>query len=130
MAQAALAGRHRRRRASGGQASPRRGHPVHTWRVGGAARGQTAASARSLERGLPNRLGCVSHSEERQRWNVGATMFVVALIDIAGPLEQEAVMLASDLGTTMYEERLRLAAGTPAVVLATPDERRAHELLV
>jgi hypothetical protein len=48
------------------------------------------------------------------------------LVAIARPgNEAELAGLAADLGTTLYELRLTLAAGYPAVVLATVDDARA-----
>ena len=54
-------------------------------------------------------------------------MHVVALVELVGPIEAEAAALAADLGTTAYEERLKLAAGLPAIVLtsAAPEPARA-----
>ena len=48
-------------------------------------------------------------------------MFVVAIAELRTPLEIEAAALAADHKTTVYEERLNLTAGLPAVVLTTPD---------
>jgi hypothetical protein len=58
-----------------------------------------------------------------------SVVFVVAILELATPPEQEAAALAADLGTTAYEERLRLVAGTPTVVLTTPEKPRAQRLL-
>jgi len=52
-------------------------------------------------------------------------VFVVAITAIAKPVEQAALELAPLLGVTAYELRLTLAAGTPALVLTTPDRQRA-----
>lgn len=52
-------------------------------------------------------------------------MFVVALAELATPVDAEAPLLAKDLGVTAYEARLRLLAGLPSVVLQTPDKERA-----
>lgn len=54
-------------------------------------------------------------------------MHVVAIVGLHTSVEAEAGALAADLGTTAYEERLKLAAGLPAIVLtsATPEPARA-----
>ena len=54
-------------------------------------------------------------------------MHVVAIAS-ASPLETEAAELAAHLGTTAYEERLKLAAGLPAIVLMSADASRARQL--
>jgi hypothetical protein len=51
-------------------------------------------------------------------------MFVVAIVELRGPAEGLA-QLAIELETTVYELKLTLSAGFPAVVLATVDEARA-----
>ncbi len=56
-------------------------------------------------------------------------MFIVAIGELATTLEVEAAALAGDLGTTMYEERLNLLTGLPAVVLTTVDRGEALGLL-
>src|SRR3954451_25225367 len=56
-------------------------------------------------------------------------MHVVALAEIATSIEAEAAALAADLGTTAYEERLKLAAGLPAIVLTSADPAGALEPL-
>jgi hypothetical protein len=56
-------------------------------------------------------------------------MYVVALAELATPLEVEAAALAADLGTTAYEERLHLLTGLPCVVLTTVDRGEALALL-
>lgn len=56
-------------------------------------------------------------------------MFVVAIGELNGSIDAEAGPLASDLGTTAYDARLLLAAGTPAIVKTTPDRALALELL-
>jgi len=56
-------------------------------------------------------------------------VYVVAITELATPVEQEAAALAADLGTTPYEERLNLASGLPAVVLTAADRARALALL-
>jgi hypothetical protein len=53
---------------------------------------------------------------------------VVALVELTGPAETEAAALAADLGTTAYEERLKLAAGLPAIVLTSAEPERARAL--
>jgi hypothetical protein len=54
---------------------------------------------------------------------------VVALVELAGPLEAEAAALAADLRTTAYEERLKLATGLPVIVLRSADPAPAEALL-
>jgi hypothetical protein len=56
-------------------------------------------------------------------------MFVVGIARLAGPLQDEAPLLAADLGMTAYDARLLLAPGLPAIVLLTPDRSRALDLL-
>ena len=56
-------------------------------------------------------------------------MFVVAIGELNGSIDAEAGPSASDLGTTAYDARLLLAAGTPAIVKTTPDRALALELL-
>ena len=56
-------------------------------------------------------------------------MYIVALMELRTPIEAEAAALAAHLGTTAYEERLRLNAGLPAVVLRTVDKKAATDLL-
>ncbi len=53
---------------------------------------------------------------------------VVAILKLAAPIDVEAKALAADLGTTAYEMRLKLAAGLPAIVLATTDGATAAAL--
>ena len=53
---------------------------------------------------------------------------VVAIVRLGTAVDVEARALAAELGTTAYDERLKLAAGVPAVVLTTPDEARANGL--
>jgi len=55
-------------------------------------------------------------------------MHVVAIVELTAPVEAEAAALAADLGTTAYEERLKLAAGVPAIVLTSADPERALAL--
>jgi len=54
--------------------------------------------------------------------------YFVAVGALATPIEAEAKALAADRGTTAYEERLVLAAGLPAIVLATTDAAAANAL--
>jgi hypothetical protein len=56
-------------------------------------------------------------------------MFVVALAELATSVEEEALILAEDLGKAVYEARILLSAGVPCVVLTTPDRDRALDLL-
>ena len=53
---------------------------------------------------------------------------LVAITRLATAIEDEARALAADLGTLAYEERLKLAAGMPAIVLATAEAARAQAL--
>ncbi len=55
-------------------------------------------------------------------------MHVVALAELTTSIEAEAAALARDLGTTAYEERLKLAAGLPAIVLTSADPAPARAL--
>jgi hypothetical protein len=55
-------------------------------------------------------------------------MHVVAILELATSIEAAAAALAAELGTLAYEERLKLAAGLPAVVLLAPDPLRATAL--
>jgi hypothetical protein len=55
--------------------------------------------------------------------------YVVAIVALATTVEAEAKALAADLGTTAYEERLKLVAGFPAIVLATVDVDAARTLV-
>ena len=54
-------------------------------------------------------------------------MFAVAIFSLGTPVDDEARALADDLGTTAYEERLRLASGLPLIVrtFAEADDARA-----
>jgi hypothetical protein len=56
-------------------------------------------------------------------------VFVVAILELRGRLEDEAAALATDLGTTAYDARMLLASGTPAVVRTTDDKAQALDLL-
>jgi hypothetical protein len=53
---------------------------------------------------------------------------VVALTSLAGSIDAEAKALATDLGATPYETRMKLAAGLPAIVLSTTDAEAANRL--
>jgi hypothetical protein len=55
--------------------------------------------------------------------------YVVGLTALAAPIEAEAKALAADLGTTIYEEKLKLTAGVPLLVLSTTDGAAARDLL-
>lgn len=57
-------------------------------------------------------------------------MFLVAITRLATSLEAEAKALAADLGTVPYEERVKLNAGMPSLVLATPDAAAAQACLM
>jgi hypothetical protein len=56
-------------------------------------------------------------------------MHVVAITGLATPPEVEAVALAADLATLAYEQKLKLSAALPVIVLKTRDEARASSLL-
>jgi hypothetical protein len=56
-------------------------------------------------------------------------VFVVAIAELKGSIDDEAGPLATDLGATAYDARLLLAGGTPAVVKTTPDKALALDLL-
>jgi hypothetical protein len=56
-------------------------------------------------------------------------MHVVAITRLATTPEVEATALAADLGTLVYEQKLKLSAALPIVVLRTRDEARASSLL-
>jgi hypothetical protein len=56
-------------------------------------------------------------------------VYVVALLALAGSVDDEAAALAADLGGAVYETRLVLAAGAPAVVLQTSEKERALGVL-
>ncbi|MCA1664974.1 MAG: hypothetical protein LC659_12005 [Myxococcales bacterium] len=55
-------------------------------------------------------------------------MHIVALTALGTPVDAAAAALAAALGTTAYEERLKLAVGLPSVVATTPDAARAASL--
>jgi len=54
---------------------------------------------------------------------------VVVVTRITTSIDHESAALAAALGTTAYEERLRLVAGLPAIVLTTADAGSAAALL-
>ncbi len=56
-------------------------------------------------------------------------MFVVAIAELAGRLEDEATALGADLGATAYDARKLHASGLPAVVRTTGDKAQALDLL-
>jgi hypothetical protein len=56
-------------------------------------------------------------------------VFVVALTELRGALEDEATALAADLGCTVYDARMLLAPGIPAILRRTPDREAALKLL-
>ncbi|HEX4454315.1 MAG TPA: hypothetical protein VH143_25805 [Kofleriaceae bacterium] len=56
-------------------------------------------------------------------------MHVVAITRLATTPDAEAVALAGDLATLVYEQKLKLSAALPVVVLKTRDEARAGSLL-
>jgi hypothetical protein len=56
-------------------------------------------------------------------------VYVVALTELRGTLDDEAPALARDLGCTAYDARLLLAPGMPTVLRRTPDREPALELL-
>src|SRR5215470_13484306 len=53
-------------------------------------------------------------------------MFIVAIAELGSSKDANLGPLAAELGTTMYELRLLLNAGLPAVVVATVDAARAR----
>jgi hypothetical protein len=57
-------------------------------------------------------------------------VFLVAITRLATAIEPEARALAAELGTVPYEERVKLNAGLPSVVLSTPDAAAAQACLV
>jgi hypothetical protein len=58
-----------------------------------------------------------------------AERHVVAIAALSTTVDAEAKALSADLGTTAYEERLKLVAGFPAIVLATTDVDAARALV-
>lgn len=55
--------------------------------------------------------------------------YVVGITALATPVEAEAKALAADLGTTVYEEKLKLTAGVPLFALSTTDGAAARDLV-
>lgn len=51
--------------------------------------------------------------------------YLVAITELATSVEAEAKALASELGGVPYDQRLKLTAGVPAIVLQTPDPHAA-----
>lgn len=58
-----------------------------------------------------------------------AERYVVAIGTLGTTLEAEARALAEDVGSTAYEERLKLVGGVPAIVLTTRDGNAAQALV-
>jgi hypothetical protein len=56
-------------------------------------------------------------------------VFVVAIAELKGTVDDEAPRLAADLGATPYDARLLLASGPPIIARTTPDRAVALELL-
>jgi hypothetical protein len=56
-------------------------------------------------------------------------MYLVAIAELATSVEEEMPLLARDLGVAAYEARLLLAGERPKIVLRTPEEARARDLL-
>lgn len=56
-------------------------------------------------------------------------MDIVALVGLGTTVEQEAPLLAADLGSTPYETALLLRTPPPVSLLRTPDRARALDLL-
>jgi hypothetical protein len=55
-------------------------------------------------------------------------VFLVAVAELATPIDLEAAALATDLGITAYEARLKIAVPSPAIVLTSADPGAAAEL--
>ena len=55
-----------------------------------------------------------------------STLYIVAITRLGTSVEDEARALAASLGTVAYDQRLKLNAGVPVVVLSTPDAANAH----
>jgi hypothetical protein len=51
--------------------------------------------------------------------------YLVAITNLATTVDEEARALVSELGGVAYDQRLKLAAGVPAIVLQTPDPHAA-----
>lgn len=58
-----------------------------------------------------------------------APMYLVALADLATSPDEEAPLLARDLGVSAYDARGLLSGERPKVILRTPDQQRARALL-
>ncbi len=56
-------------------------------------------------------------------------VYLVALAELSGTIEDEATHLAADLGISLYEARLLLSGERPKIVLRTADETHARDLL-
>lgn len=56
-------------------------------------------------------------------------MFVVAVVRLASSVEEEAPVLAAELGKTAYEVGLVLRGGMPAIAVRTDDRARALTIL-
>lgn len=56
-------------------------------------------------------------------------LFLVALAELNGTVEDEATHLAKDLGVALYEARLMLSGERPKVLLRSADQARALSLL-
>jgi hypothetical protein len=56
-------------------------------------------------------------------------VFVVAILELSSPVEQEAPLLAAELGINAYEARQLLSGGTPILVLRTKESARARDFL-
>lgn len=56
-------------------------------------------------------------------------VYSVAVTRLETSLDDEAKALALDLGSLAYDARLKLLAGLPAIVLASPERERATALL-
>jgi hypothetical protein len=56
-------------------------------------------------------------------------VYVVAIAELNGTIDEEAPALAADLAVTSYEARLSLASGMPAIVRTTADKQQALDLL-
>lgn len=56
-------------------------------------------------------------------------MYVVALAELCGPVENEAAALSVDLGITVYEARLSLSGVFPTIIFTTHDRDRAVAVL-
>jgi hypothetical protein len=62
-------------------------------------------------------------------WYGERAVFVVAVVELRLPIEEDLAALAADMGATAYDARLLVAAGTPAIVRTTPDKALALEVL-